>query len=132
MTTYVKIETFKRSTGPGTITNKRVVIPEGTDTAEALKTIIKEAAGLTVDSDELIINGVKIIDDTVDLNNLLNVKYNAYLVERDNSILENNERAKSAIAAKLTEKYPVQAATYRAARIKNSEYRANLNKNRNK
>ena len=125
MITYVKIETFKSSTGPGFITNKRVVIPEGTNTAEALKTIIKETAKLTVDSDELIVNGTNITGE-IDLNNLVSIKYNAYLVKRDNSIFENSESAKNAVMAKLTEKYPRQAAAFRANRSTRQQFKTRL------
>lgn len=129
MTTYVKIETFRRSTGPGNITNIRVVIPEGTNTTEALKNAIKEAAALTVDSDELIINDITITDSTVDLSSLLNIKYNAYLVKRETGILEKNESIKNVVAAKLTEKYPRQAAAYRANRANREQFKTRLKNN---
>ena len=125
MITYVKIETFRSSTGPGFITNKRVVIPEGTNTTEALKTIIKETAKLTVDSDELIINGTTVTSE-LDLSNVISIKYNAYLVKRDTSFLENKESAKNATMSKLAEKYPRQAAAFRATRSTRQQFKTRL------
>jgi len=133
MTTYVKIEKFNSATRPANSTRIiRVVIADGTNTAEALKTAIKTAAKLsTVDSDELFINDVKVTESAIDISGIQSIGYKAYLVKRDDSAEVERKRVKDAMAAKLITKFPRQAAAYRATRASKAKFADRISKNKN-
>ena len=137
MTTYVKIEKFNSATRPANSTRIiRVVIADGTNTAEALKTAIKTAIKTaaklsTVDSDELFINDVKVTESAIDISGIQSIGYKAYLVKRDDSAEVERKRVKDAMAAKLITKFPRQAAAYRATRASKAKFADRISKNKN-
>jgi hypothetical protein len=133
MVTYVKIETFNSATKPASsIKIKRVVLADGTNTTEALKTAIKDAAKIiTIDSDELFINDVKATDATIDISGDTKIGYKVYLVKRDDSAETERKRVKDLMADKLIAKFPRQAAAYRATRSSKAKFADKFLKNKN-